>query len=276
MFKFAVLLLAAIAGRAQQTGKLTFPSDNEDPKQIRAVVAELLKSVCPNQISLAEELACRPCPDFTSTPGNLAGANITGVLRGHFLSPKSDDVLLSMQGCALSWNYGGTALLTRESGDSWKMVRYMGLTTNTCHKVALSGGRDLLACVWGVYSRGIVATFLSVWDIASDPEIEDRLVTTNDDADTCGISWLYPTPHTSVTREYIERVSFHGGVSGPRTMTVIVQRGTKTITAEDQEACAKGSYKEDPSIAVKPRRITFNWDGKAFHQMPSQPLAGPR
>ena len=46
-------------------------------------------------------------------------------------------------------------------------------------------------------------------------------------------------------------------------MTVIVQRGTKMITEEDWEACAKGAHEGSPTIiAGKPRRITFNWDGK--------------
>jgi len=120
-----------------------------------------------------------------------------------------------------------------------------------------------------------VFSSLCLHDLASDTF--DRLVTTTDDADTCGMSYLYPKPNTSITREYIGRVDFQGGAAGPGTMTVIVQRGTKSLTPEDWDACANGSYTQDPTIVVvKPRKITFNWNGKTFRQMPSPTSPGPR
>jgi hypothetical protein len=59
----------------------------------------------------------------------------------------------------------------------------------------------------------------------------------------------------------MERIDFHPYGSDPGTMTVTVQCGTKGITPDEQEACAKGSSKHHPTrVSVKATRIIFAWD----------------
>jgi hypothetical protein len=277
MSKLAVILLAIVPICAQEPHKFVFPSDTKTPKQVATLVTEALKSVCPAQLSIDEKIACRPCPDFTSSPGNTEGATITGALRGHFLSPESDDLLLDTLGCGPAIGPGGAVLLTLQSG-KWKMIRYEnGFGMGICHKVALSSGRDLPLCVEDAYTHGILFNHLSLWDISPESSSKTRLLTTSDDSGTCGNGWLSPKPDqsglVSVGREYIERIDFHPNGSDPGTMTVTVQRGTKGITPDEREACAKGSWKRDPTrVSVKATRTIFAWDGTTFRQIPSPHL----
>jgi hypothetical protein len=70
-----------------------------------------------------------------------------GVLFGHFLSPTSEDVAVNCYACeghpAL---WGGTLLLTKQSGE-WRPVWYKaGIITRHCRRVSLATGRQILLC----------------------------------------------------------------------------------------------------------------------------------
>src|SRR5260370_7110991 len=70
-----------------------------------------------------------------------------GILFGHFLSPASEDALISCHECETHpalW--GGTLLLTKQSGE-WEPVWYKpGVITRHCRRVSLTTGRQILFC----------------------------------------------------------------------------------------------------------------------------------
>src|SRR5579863_9934792 len=114
--------LAIVAMRAQPPGfeKPVFTTDTMSPQAGGA--AELLEAVCPGQVVAGKQITCRgTCKTFPGGGSDWVGDwEITGVLRGHFLAPDSDDAVLSENGCqphVADW--GGSFLLTREAG-GWK------------------------------------------------------------------------------------------------------------------------------------------------------------
>ena len=143
----------------------SFPFDSQDPHV--AGGAELLEAVCPGRVSVGKEIRCRiVCPEFTSFPGDQHTWSLKQVTRGHFLSPTSEDVALSMSGCEPhSENNGGTILLTRRA-QRWVMLWYKaGVETEECHKMALKNGREILACIGGYGAQGRVWTDFYLEDL---------------------------------------------------------------------------------------------------------------
>jgi hypothetical protein len=81
-----------------------------------------------------------------------------GVVFGHFLSPDSEDVAINCFACEGHPNlWGGTLLLTHQSGE-WKPVWYKaGVIIRHCRRVALRTARQVLFCeefdaAWGTLS----------------------------------------------------------------------------------------------------------------------------
>ena len=71
-------------------------------------------------------------------------------MTGHFTAPSAENVLLSMNGCEPhANNFGGSVLLTRQSG-KWERTWYVaGALTNSCRKIALATKREILLCEGG-------------------------------------------------------------------------------------------------------------------------------
>lgn len=121
-----LFLLTALAW-AQPAGapKPVFPDDSQDPKL--AGGAEFLEAVCPGHVVVGKDVECKiACPEFTAFKSDEFEWSVTGIIRGHFQSLTSDDAVLSMSGCEPhSLNFGGTILLTKQSG-RWTMLWYKG------------------------------------------------------------------------------------------------------------------------------------------------------
>ena len=83
------------------------------------------------------------------------------ITRGHFLSPTSSDAVVFTQGCEPhALNFGGSIVLTRGS-DRWEKSWYKaGVETSNCHKVQLTGGREILVCMGDYGGQGNVWTDL--------------------------------------------------------------------------------------------------------------------
>jgi len=107
----------------------SFPSDGKSPA--KASGAELLEAVCSGQVVVVgDKIGCgKEYLYFTGFADDELDWSLTGVTRGHFLSPTSDDAVLSAEGCEPHVaNFGGTILLTR-SFQGWVMEWYKAEST---------------------------------------------------------------------------------------------------------------------------------------------------
>lgn len=70
-----------------------------------------------------------------------------GVVRGHFLSPESEDAIVSGSSAETHpARYGGTLLLTKRDG-KWAPVAYKSaVITRSCEKIRHLTGREILLC----------------------------------------------------------------------------------------------------------------------------------
>jgi len=93
------------------------------------------------------------------------------ITRGHFLSPLSEDVVLSMDGCeARAGRFRGSILLTRESGQWVQRWYQSGMVTDKCHKVSLPTGREILVCLSYDLNAGLSASTISSVDLVARKE----------------------------------------------------------------------------------------------------------
>jgi hypothetical protein len=249
------LVLLATAVLAQR--KPVFKIDGVSPREGGA--AELLEAFCPGQVEAGEEVKCRESLDETA--GFDCPPTATMVTRGHFLSPKSDDVLLALFACEPhSAHLGSTALLTREGG-AWKRLwRKPGLITDHCHRMPLRGGRQILVCELVEGAPGMTWRALYVVDVLHEPDVprdyyDDHAIFSAAESIPCsGPSDVVGEP---ITRAYIERVEFHPRPSGDgENMTVFAQYGKTAMTTEMITACS--------GPPTKPYRIDFLFDGRAY------------
>src|ERR1039458_3216747 len=108
------------------------------PAQMRI----FLTSICPGHERAS---GCEVCP--AGMASSAAGWDVRAILTGHFLSPSSEDTLVSGFGCEPHANgLSGSFLFTR-TGASWRRVRYVaGMNAFDCRKLRGSDGRDRLVC----------------------------------------------------------------------------------------------------------------------------------
>ncbi len=262
-------LLTALAW-AQPAGapKPIFPDDTLDPKQ--AGGAELLEAVCPGHVVVGESIECTtPCPDQADFKGEQQEWSLGRVTRGRFLSPTSDDALLSMFGCeSHSSNNGGTILLTRQLG-KWMMLWYKGgVPTENCHRGKLQGGREVLVCLgeWG--GQGFVSTDLYVEDLLAPTgalmaDHGTKFFGAEDTTATCGYNFEDKPKPYPVTRGYIERVQFQNSADGTlQGLSVFARYGQRAMTLKQVKTCMEPNRYSEFLPPTKPYRVDFKFDGK--------------
>lgn len=266
----------ALAWGQSQPGVSTIPadpifrSDTQDPK--RAGGAGLLETVCPGRVVVAERIACKGgCPSFTEL--RVGGLELVGVTRGHFLSTSSDDAALSTIGCEPhAANYGGTILLTRQTG-SWSMVWYRaGADTSKCHKVTVENPREILVCVGTYGGQGYFSTALDVEDLAAGEERGFLSVSDNTGAMECGTN--FRGDRVPLVRGGIEKVEFGISADGRPLVLVTAFTGQKWLNNEEVETCedmrsgAKPRHELNIFPATKTYHLEFFFDGHDFKPTP--------
>lgn len=269
-----VVLAAAAWAQSATPPAPIFPADNEKPKEGGA--AELLQAVCPGKVATGKAITCGDvCPEFTGFRGDQLDWSVASVIRGHFLSPASDDVALAVLGCeSHSMNFGGTVLLTKRS-KKWKMLWYKaGIQTEQCNKVQLAGSREVLVCMGQFGGQGNVWTSLYVQDLLSPrwnlmANGENAFFQVLDDTATCGWNMEDDAKPNPLSLQYIERVTF-GVQRGDKTvLSVIARYGERSMTPADVQQCASS-----PSIFKPPTKryvIDFLFDGHDYHVAPWSP-----
>lgn len=260
-------------GQVSEPPAPIFPSDGRPAAE--AGGAELLEAICPGHVEVGKEIGCgNGCPSFTGlkefTPWSLTTAT-----RGHFLSPASDDAVLSMVGCENHPdNFGGTILLTR-GVLGWAMDWYKaGVETSQCHKVPLRDGREILVCLGEDGGQGSVETELYLEDLL-DPtpalRATDRapIFGAMDEWLWCGENFEDETKPLPLTRAFIDKVEFPATSSGgaASTISVTASFGQRSIDPGMVETCFSSPGAFLPP--VKSYRLDFVFDGHTFQPTPA-------
>jgi len=259
------LSLALASALAAQTENLPWmPSDAA--RVSAAQQAEFLAEICPGHATAA---GCEVCPADTGLPQNEQW-QIIAITFGHFLSPSSDDALISGRGCEPHVeNYSGSFLFSRNSS-TWKKVRYeAGLQAWTCKKLAAADGRGRLVCAATDQHQGVQDAFLYLLDPGLDPKSIDPLrgdprgtlffdVMTNLGAFCVG-------PNVDAAQqETITRVAFQP-LAGPNSVRIVVDaRAGKAVVPKSvaEKVCSKTGFPSDLRIAALSRRYLFIFDGQ--------------
>lgn len=260
--KLRGLLLVLLTTIASAQRSPIFKIDGVSPREGGA--AELLQTFCPGKVDVGGKVKCRELPEEISVFDCPPAA--TMVTRGHFLSPKSDDVLLAFFSCEPHSAHGGsTALFTRD-GSTWKLIwRKPGLITDHCHRMPLRTGRQILVCELAEGWPGLRWRALFLVDALREPAIPRDY---DDDHEIFGASETIPCGGPAyvvgepITRAYIERVEFHPRPSGDGdNMTVFAQYGKAALTPEMITACS--------GPPTKPYHLDFLFDGGSYKVAPN-------
>ncbi len=263
-----VTLLLTLPFRAYAADPLrpTFASEILPPEP--NIVLPLLKTVCGEGVrtvtikgerasgcgdgSMEEILESRHRPRrYDWMPYVLWQAD--GILFGHFLSPASEDALISCHECETHpalW--GGTLLLTKQSGE-WEPVWYKpGVITRHCRRVSLTTGRQILFCEETDGGMGHTIHGLYTVDLTKPKFAWHSVVLM---ADTYGSYML-----GGVQTQFINRVSFEETARSGLLVRVHVGHGSIKLHPE----AAPSGEGVLPKPKLSNHRIDFQLDGDVF------------
>ncbi len=265
-----------LTGQASEPPAPIFPSDGKPPAEANG--AELLQAVCPGQVEVGEKMGCgKRCPSFTGMFREDFDWSLEMVTRGHFLSPTSDDAVLSVLGCEPHMEgFGGTILLTRNF-QCWAMDWYKaGIETSQCHKVPLQDRREILLCLGGVGAQGFLSTDLYVEDLLNPGDTltaaeGPNFFEAHDNTGTCGVNPEDETITFPVTRAFIEKVEFPASQPGAGSaISVTASFGLRETTPEIAQPCL---HAKDGPVAfapeVKSYHLDFVFDGHDYKPTPA-------
>jgi hypothetical protein len=284
---WVLLFLLTTLAWAQPVGapKPVFPDDSRDPKQ--AGGAELLEAVCPGHVVVGKEVGCKiVCPEGSGFEGVAEGWILNRITRGHFLSPESEDAVLSMGGCeSHPANFGGTILLTMRS-EKWKMLWYKGgVPTEDCHRSKVPRGREILICQGGWGGQGNVSIELYVEDLLSPrgalmTDDSTTFFSIGDTMGTCGYDFENKSKPSPIQHGFVERVQFLNASDGALLgLSVFARRGERTLTVGQVQECideenpAKRHRGLNFNPHTKPYRVDFKFDGEHMVRVGSSPGA---
>ena len=202
---------------------------------------------------------CKPCPEGTSFQGSQEIA-FDGVIFGHFLSPASDDAIVSASGCEPhAAGFGGSYLLNRTAG-RWRVLWYKpAILTVRCKKTLLRGGRNGLVCLTSDMHGGVADDGLSTWDLAEQDPQPKFFFTTIDTVMNCR------SDPGRTSREEIERVDVSDG-----KLVVTAGLAKKRLTRKQCAAVEDGNEAEmDRLLPLKHYRIEYAFDGSTYKPVPA-------
>ena len=235
----------------------------------------LLTQISPDH---AYEAGCHVCPEGTA--GGAGNWELRAIFLAHFLTPSSQDALVSGFGCEPHADgFGGSFLFARK-GSSWSRVRYIaGMIAWDCKKLVGSDGRDRLVCGQVDGGQGHLSSWLYLLDPGVDLTKTDTLepqFRTHSFQDNRGVTFFSVEDttganETPVQRGFIERVEFAGLASKHQSRIIVLARlGRADVPAEVLKNRASGAG-PDPNIVTLPRRYEFVFDGAVVLAAPNNP-----
>ena len=219
-------------------------------------IEEILGLLCPGQGYMGQESGCRVCPASSPKAGARANASIVSALRGHFVKPDSDDLLLDLDAC-------GPALLTH-SASGWFVDRAQGLPDGACRKVTSRGGRDGLVCYEASSTPDREQSRLAFSRL---PEQEiDLLAAFDNTGGACD------SPRRVVVQSAIQEVRFIPGGGGKLSISITARCRRGPLSEGSRKACARGAgFLDDirPAAMFRTFRIDYAFNGDTFSLAPS-------
>ncbi len=252
MRTFCLFFVAAWSCIAQWTVTTWIRSDALKPAG--AELSKLLRGICPGD---ANASACQVCP---RSPGGRW--EVSAVYLGHFLSPASEDALVSTMGCeSHADDFGGSHLLSK-AGSSWREIRYVaGMIAGDCRKLSGADGRDRLVCgnedAWQGHS------FLTLYIL--DPAHDGPAGGFFSLEDTTGAA------EPEVRSASIDRVDFLPMAEKPQVRIVVYASLGKVSVA----ATLLARETEIVKPATVRRRYDFIFDGAKISPAPGNPSTEP-
>jgi len=144
----------------------------------------------------------------------LRSFNARGVIYGHFLSPMSEDAIISGFSAEHHPDRGGGSLLLTKRNGQWIPVQYKsGVITRSCQKIPLSTKRKILVCEDEHAGMGFHSHFVYNVDPGAPGDLrEHKLVSTLSVNSSC-----------AKRSQRISSVRF-SPVSGQLTVTILTTR----------------------------------------------------
>jgi hypothetical protein len=233
------------------------PFAPDTAKLERADLTEVLGLLCPGQEYVGQESGCRVCPATSKRAGARADASIVAAVRGHFLKPDSDDLLLDLIGC-------GPALLTRSSS-GWFVNRAEALPDGPCRKIQRRDGRDGLLCYEASVSADREDARIS-FSVLPDQKTDLAVA-----LDNTGGACDSPKPMVvqSAIQPVVLKVSISGGARLTMTVSLRCRRGP--LSERSRKACARGSGFEDigPVARFRTFPLEYAFNGNTFSLAPA-------
>ena len=187
-----------------------------------------------------------------------------GILFGHFLSPTSEDVVISCFGCEGHPElFGGTLLLTKNSGE-WKPVWYKpGVITRHCRRMSLATGRQILFCEETDGGMGHAIHGLYIVDLTKPTFAWNNIVFMADSYSSLMLG--------GVQKQFIDRVVFDDAAEKRLLVRVYARHGRIKLRIEDQDKMDEESL---PTPKLSKYEIDFHLEGDRFKMTEETAAAG--
>jgi hypothetical protein len=239
-----------------------------DPDSVQLSAEKLepfLNLICPGHVWAS---GCDACPEISHS--GAGSWQVRAFHPGHFVSPKSEDMLISGSGCEdHADDFGGSVLLARNAL-SWRRVRYVaGMIADQCRKLNASDGRDRLICRSDHDGQGVHDPSLFVLDPGAPLESgQTGFIGVEDTTWTCG-----DFQNGIIRSGMIERVEFAALPAKYHSRIVVTARLGKASIPEKTKSC---NPRLNVAVATVPRRYEFTFDGvKVLPDPKNPPTAAP-
>jgi hypothetical protein len=228
---------------------------------VRTVTAKGQKALGCGDASMAEILASGQ-RRYPWMPYVLWEAD--GIIFGHFLSATSEDAAISCFACeGHPWLWGGTLLLTKQSG-KWRSVWYRpGVLTRHCRRVSFATGRQILFCEETDGGMGHDFHGLYIVDFVRPEFAWDSVILMADSYRSFMLG--------GVQMQHIDRVSFDQTANGGLMVRVFAQSGRIKLHPDDQDRLDEESL---PKPKISKYEIDFRLDGDRFKVTPETAAVG--
>jgi hypothetical protein len=246
--RHVLLLMVLLTPCAAQ---FTRPPFQIEPAQLeRQDLRDMLGLLCPGQEYIGQESGCHVCPSQLKAARARTDASIESAVRGHFLKPESDDLLLVLDGCG--------AVLFTHSTSGWFVSQTDKLPVGQCRKVPAREGRDGLVCFAVSSSADRQNARLTFGYIPG--ESADLLGAFDNTAGACD------APKRVVVQSAIQDVKFVPGAEGKVTLRITASCRRGLLSARSLKACASGTGFEDisPAAPFRTFRVDYGFNGDAF------------
>ena len=201
-----------------------------------------------------KRLTCTVCPP--EVPNGTFWWPMSAIF-GHFITPASDDVILSTYGCESHAGGLGGSFLLAHTGGIWKRVSYTpGLMTDPCKKVRRSDRRDSLLCegLDGHLGEGHTS-YEMVFERGGKLEHNSFFYF----QDTTQVCRDFATSQTAVSTEL--RSTGRG-----YDLFIDVSSGRAELTDRQKRQCHQGKI---PIVPTTKYRLLFRFDGVDFQPTPN-------